>query len=203
MPMSLLALHAVTITFAIAMMVAAARTAFAKKDDRVIHLGDTIYPWKVMVAMLGCFALLAPVLWVVFTSGVMPRGEPVHFAVFLIAFSVGFVSGLLALSSVMMRQSAIGTITLVDERTVRVELLGHVTTMTPSSVHIAPCFGPSVGLWALFELSDAEQSIHFFGMVPISAAKLMTGDARPPNGTLIVGQATPLLEWARVRPASQ
>lgn len=178
----------------------AVRTYRRDLADRRLPLARTVYPLAGLAVVLGAFGLLVPVLWAIFTSGLLPKGEPLVFTLFLTWMALGFVASLLAVLPPVMRRSAVGNITLVDDRTLRLEAEGAVHTLTlgPGKARLTFCAGPTAGAWVQLALTDERRTIFVYGLAPLRSLKWVeAGPPSAPQGLLLSGQAGPLIEWAR------
>ena len=190
-------LHGITIAYAVTMLVLTARMMSSDKKSNVLLLIESELTLKPLLAALACFAALIPILWLVFSMELIPRGSPGHFATFLIAMMIGFVATLLLVTTNVMKRTSLGSLTFIDEATLRVQVVDVVKELTVSSVRITRTEGSQLATWAAYEVSDGQDTFHFFGQLPIPKWKNIEGDVQPPQGMLIAGSSQKLFDWVQ------
>lgn len=128
---------------------------------------------RLVGAVLGWMLLLVPVFYAIFAFELIPKGSPLLFSAMLGWTSVGFVASLMALLARLQRRRALGWLTFVDEKTLRVETDGSDETVVlhPGSVRAYFTEKPQ---WLQFEIDHGERTLHLVSMVPIRELDLAT-----------------------------
>lgn len=176
----------VIVAFAVTMLVLAIRANNVVRSGRVLRLVEREFSLKPLVACLACFVVSVLVMWL----SARTLESPAEFVTFIVAFAVGVVSMLIVVASEVMRRTAVGALTLVDAKTLRVHLRGS-SAFTVDSVRVTKTTTPE---YARFEVNE---SLRLVGVVPLDMWESIAGDAQPPSGTRIAGSSRALLEWAQ------
>jgi hypothetical protein len=126
---------------------------------------------RYLPAIVGWMALMVLSFVVVFGYELVPRDSPGLFAAMLGWITIGFIAGLFALIATLQRRFAVGWLTFVDDRTLRVEGNGSAETIVCSPGSVA-AFLTEREYFLEFQFQHEDGTLHLVVLVGLAGLGL-------------------------------
>jgi hypothetical protein len=153
---------------------------------------------RTLLALLGAFAALVPILIAIVKLELVPKGSSALFFAMLAWTSLGFVFALLGLTSSQARRSAKGWISVVGEDSLRIEAEGGTATLklVPGAARLSHIDGGAGSQYVQLDVVDGAARAHVWGMIGLRDGKLVgPGRLAQARGLMVATSMSPLCRW--------